>query len=161
MFVAAHEAGLCRIELPGRTEQAFLEKIQQGFDPSAIHHRAHPFIKELEEQLEGYFSRNLRVFDVPLSWQGTPFQVSVWKELLKIPYGERTSYIELARRIGNPLSVRAVGTANGANPLPIVIPCHRVVGTNGKLIGYGGGLEMKRRLLELESPQAPLKFEWE
>lgn len=101
-------------------------------------------------QLEAYFAGQLEEFDLELAPQGTPFQKQVWQELERIPYGTTISYGELAERIGNPKAVRAVGTANGANPLPIVIPCHRVIGADGSLTGYAGGLELKEALLALE-----------
>jgi methylated-DNA-[protein]-cysteine S-methyltransferase len=107
-------------------------------------------------ELRAYFAGELHDFDLVLDPQGTPFQLSVWKRLTEIPYGETISYGELARRIGNPNASRAVGLANGTNPIPIVIPCHRVIGSNGKLTGYGGGLETKERLLALERKQLPL-----
>lgn len=107
------------------------------------------------EQLDSYFAGDLRDFDLPLHPQGTAFQRKVWAALAKIPYGETISYLELAHRMGNPNSVRAVGLANGRNPLPIVVPCHRVVGSNGALVGYAGGLPIKRALLALEGALAP------
>ena len=100
-------------------------------------------------QLTDYFAGNLRSFDLPLKLAGTPFQLAVWRALQDIPYGETTSYGELARRVGTPKGSRAVGLANGANPIAIVVPCHRVIGSNGKLTGYGGGLCNKETLLEL------------
>jgi methylated-DNA-[protein]-cysteine S-methyltransferase len=113
-------------------------------------------LAEAIRQLRAYFSGELEKFDLPLSPQGTPFQQKVWSELLKIPYGETTSYGELARRIGNSNANRAVGLANGSNPIPIVIPCHRVIGSNGKLTGYDGGLPIKEKLLALEKRQLRL-----
>ncbi len=107
-------------------------------------------------QLRAYFSGELESFDLPLAPEGTPFQQKVWKELCRIPYGETISYGELAKRIGNPAASRAVGLANGSNPIPIVIPCHRVIGSNGKLTGYGGGLPIKEKLLALEKKQLRL-----
>ena len=107
------------------------------------------------DQLDAYFAGHLQSFDLPLRPQGTAFQRKVWAALLEIPYGETISYLELARRIGNPNSVRAVGLANGKNPLPIVVPCHRVIGSNGALVGYGGGLPIKRALLALEGAFSP------
>jgi methylated-DNA-[protein]-cysteine S-methyltransferase len=104
----------------------------------------------VSQQLEAYFAGQLEQFDLELAPRGTPFQLKVWKELERIPYGTTISYQELAERIGNPKAVRAVGTANGANPLPIVIPCHRVIGADGSLTGYGGGLDKKEALLTLE-----------
>ena len=115
--------------------------------------RAAPF-REALGQLRAYFKGTLRDFDLPLAPEGTAFELKVWKALLKIPYGRTISYGELARRIGNPNASRAVGLANGRNPLPIVIPCHRVIGSNGKLTGYGGGLDTKRWLLTLEGALA-------
>lgn len=108
-------------------------------------------------QLEEYFAGTRRVFDLPLDLVGTPFQQQVWQALCAIPWGQTISYGELARRIGNPAAVRAVGLANGRNPVSIIVPCHRVIGANGSLTGYGGGLPNKRFLLELEGalPAAP------
>jgi len=108
-------------------------------------------IQETIRQLQAYFEKKLFEFDVPLNPEGTPFQMEVWRELRKIPYGKVISYGELARRIGNPKASRAVGAANGSNPIPIIIPCHRVIGNNGKLIGYGGGVPIKEALLRLEN----------
>jgi methylated-DNA-[protein]-cysteine S-methyltransferase len=107
-------------------------------------------VRETVRQLKAYFSRKLTRFDLPLSPEGTPFQLAVWRELERIPYGEVISYGELARRIGKPKASRAVGAANGANPIPIVVPCHRVIGSNGTLTGFGGGLPIKGKLLALE-----------
>lgn len=108
-----------------------------------------PF-RQVAAQLGAYFAGRLDRFDLELSPEGTPFQKRVWKQLAKIPYGETISYGQLARRIRQPTASRAVGAANGANPLPIVLPCHRVIGSSGKLVGYGGGLSIKRQLLRLE-----------
>jgi methylated-DNA-[protein]-cysteine S-methyltransferase len=102
-------------------------------------------------QLKEYFAGRRRHFDVPLESIGTPFQRAVWQQLTQIPYGSSTSYGEIARRLGHPLASRAVGRANGANPWPIVVPCHRVIGANQSLTGFGGGLGIKRRLLLLEA----------
>ena len=117
-------------------------------DP-ATEERAEPF-REVTRQLTAYFEGSLKEFDLELAPQGTPFQLRVWEELQRIPYGETISYGELAQRIGNPSASRAVGAANGRNPIPIVIPCHRVIGAGGSLTGFGGGLEVKRALLDLE-----------
>ena len=112
--------------------------------------------KEPIHQLQAYFAGELENFDLPLGPEGTPFQQKVWNELCRIPYGETISYGELAKRIGNPNASRAVGLANGSNPIPIVIPCHRVIGSNGKLTGYGGGLPIKEKLLAVEKKQLRL-----
>ncbi len=123
-----------------------------------------PFLKR---QLEAYFSSNLRDFNIPMHADGTEFQRRVWKELQKIPYGQAISYLELARRLGDEKCIRAAARANGANPIAILIPCHRVIGSDGSLVGYAGGLDMKEFLLRLEGvlpkapPQPRLPLEWE
>jgi methylated-DNA-[protein]-cysteine S-methyltransferase len=108
-------------------------------------------LRNVVRQLREYFAGRRRCFDIPLEPTGTPFQRAVWQELTRIPYGASTSYGEIARRIGHPLASRAVGRANGANPWPIVVPCHRVIGANRSLTGFGGGLAIKQRLLLLEA----------
>jgi len=106
--------------------------------------------REPVRQLEAYFGGSLRAFNLKLEPEGTPFQLTVWRALQSIPYGKTASYADIARGIQKPQAVRAVGAANGRNPLPIVIPCHRVIGSDGRLTGYGGGLSIKEALLELE-----------
>lgn len=101
-------------------------------------------------QLAEYFAREREAFDLPLAPRGTPFQRDVWAALARIPYGVTKSYLELASELGNPKATRAVGLANGQNPISIILPCHRVLGSDGKLVGYGGGIERKRLLLDLE-----------
>lgn len=112
--------------------------------------RETPLLAEGKGQLLEYFSGKRREFDLPLAPRGTSFREKVWAALCDIPYGETITYGQLAQRIGNPKAVRAVGQANHHNPIPIIIPCHRVVGADGSLTGYGGGLELKKALLELE-----------
>jgi methylated-DNA-[protein]-cysteine S-methyltransferase len=107
-------------------------------------------MRETIRQLRLYFAGELRQFDLPLELIGTDFQKRVWNALLTIPYGETRSYTEIALQIGAPRAVRAVGAANGRNPIPIIVPCHRVIGASGSLVGFGGGLEWKRKLLDLE-----------
>ena len=114
-----------------------------------------PFV-EVIRQLQAYFRGDLREFDLPLAMEGTEFQLRVWNVLREIPYGETISYAQLAERIGNPKAVRAVGLANGSNPIPIIVPCHRVIGSDGSLTGFGGGLATKKMLLELETRQMRL-----
>ncbi len=111
---------------------------------------------EVIRQLQAYFRGELRQFDLPLALKGTQFQRRVWNALREIPYGETISYLQLAERIGSPKAVRAVGLANGSNPIPIIVPCHRVIGSDGSLTGFGGGLSTKKKLLELESKQLSL-----
>lgn len=110
-----------------------------------------PLLSEASAQLTAYFSGHLRSFSLPLAPQGTRFQRQVWQALQQLTYGERCSYRDIALRLDNPLAVRAVGAANGRNPIPIVIPCHRVIGANGRLTGYAGGLERKAWLLQHEA----------
>ena len=114
-------------------------------------HAARGPVGEAIRQLRDYFAGRRTGFDLPLAPEGTPFQRAVWRQLQDIPYGATISYGELARRVGNPKASRAVGSANGANPIPIVIPCHRVIAADGKLGGFGGGLPVKRALLALEA----------
>ena len=118
----------------------------------------HPVLVETEHQLGEYFAGKRRAFDLELDAAGTDFQKSVWNALRKIPYGETRSYGDIARQLGDVKAVRAVGAANGRNPIPIVVPCHRVIGASGRLVGFGGGLEAKERLLQLERGQAAFNF---
>jgi methylated-DNA-[protein]-cysteine S-methyltransferase len=113
---------------------------------------------DVRAQLREYFAGERSTFDIAMHLEGSAFQRTVWHALTEIPYGETISYGELARRIGRPDLARAVGTANGQNPIAVIVPCHRVIGANGKLVGYGGGLDNKRRLLELESGVLPLAY---
>ncbi|WP_353721096.1 methylated-DNA--[protein]-cysteine S-methyltransferase [Dyadobacter sp. 676] len=112
----------------------------------------HPLLLETERQLNEYFTKKRKTFSLPLDFVGSEFQKQVWEALLTIPFGETRTYGDIARQIGNPDSVRAVGGAANKNPIPIIAPCHRVVGANGKLVGFGGGLENKALLLDLEAP---------
>ena len=120
-----------------------------GLPPGAAR-RETPLLKEAFRQLEAYLAGGLKTFALPLAPAGTPFQRRVWAVLETVPYGETWSYKQVAAAIGNPKATRAVGMANNRNPIAIVIPCHRVIGADGTLVGYGGGLDLKRRLLELE-----------
>jgi methylated-DNA-[protein]-cysteine S-methyltransferase len=146
LLLAADAHGLVGIGLPRR---GAAQRAPEGSEPAA------PKLHGARRQLEEYFAGTRQVFDLPLHPCGTAFQLEVWGALLAIPYGETTSYAEIARRIGRARAVRAVGAANGANPLPIVVPCHRVIGSHGDLTGYGGGLPAKRWLLAHERRHAP------
>lgn len=147
LLLVADESGLREAWFEhGRTPPVVDPSWRQGGEP----------LNEPIRQLRAYFCGELQDFDLPLKPEGTPFQLRVWDLLTAIPFGETISYGELARRAGNPAASRAVGLANGTNPIPIVIPCHRVIGSNGKLTGYGGGLETKRWLLEFERKQLGL-----
>lgn len=116
----------------------------------AVKDKNHPMLLETEKQLENYFAGNLKNFFLKLHFMGTEFQKKVWQALLTIPYGETRTYGEIAKQIENPKAVRAVGAASGKNPIAIIAPCHRVIGSNGKLTGFAGGLQAKAYLLELE-----------
>jgi methylated-DNA-[protein]-cysteine S-methyltransferase len=152
-FYTTMTSPLGEILLAGNEQQITDINFQEGTHPLTL--RAdwchdHEVFAAAIAQLQAYFAGELQTFDLLLAPAGTPFQQTVWQALQTIPYGETISYAELAERIGNPKAVRAVGAANGRNPIPIIIPCHRVIGSNGQLTGYGGGLPIKEALLSLE-----------
>jgi len=132
------------------------ESSKRSTPPQAEWKQNRAAFAEVIRQLQAYFRGELKEFDLPLAMEGTAFQLRVWNELRAIPYGETISYAQLAERIGNPQAVRAVGAANGSNPIPIIVPCHRVIGSDGSLTGFGGGLPTKKMLLELENRQLSL-----
>ncbi len=147
------DSPLGRLLLAGDAAGLRLLGLQAGTQPVVIDpqwQRDETAFVEAAVQLEEYFAGARRRFDLELAPEGTPFQREVWQALITIPYGETRSYGEVARQIGRPKAVRALGAANGRNPLPILVPCHRVIGADGGLAGYSGGLEIKNRLLELE-----------
>ena len=151
--LAATAAGLVRIALPtgsGAGFRGWLNVHVPDADPIATT----PALDEASAELQAYFAGSLREFKVPLDLRGTEFQTRVWRALATIPFGQTWSYAELAKRVGSPKGFRAVGAANGANPLAIVLPCHRVIASDGGLGGYAGGLECKRRLLAFEKGRA-------
>ncbi|MCH9651073.1 MAG: methylated-DNA--[protein]-cysteine S-methyltransferase [Deltaproteobacteria bacterium] len=152
LLLVVDEAGaVVRIDFPkGRSAQKIRLDAEQEDDLEEAPDR----LAHLRLQLDEYFAGDRTAFELELNAQGTPFQKSVWDRLVQIPYGETTSYGILSQQIGNPSASRAVGGANGANPISIVVPCHRVVGSNGSLTGFGGGLEAKRLLLDLEASQS-------
>ena len=138
------EDSVDRIDLPNRAAEAPNPAwvASNGALPAAL--------AKAKRQIKEYFAGGRREFDLPLALEGTDFQRRVWAELRRIPFGETISYGELAARVGKPTASRAVGAANGRNPLPVVVPCHRVIGSSGRLVGYGGGLPTKQALLDLE-----------
>ena len=154
LFLAASRQGLVALEfdarLPGqqsiRPNPRHLREEQKDFTFESAARLMRPYVNELEE----YFAGERRDFTFPLDLRGTDFQRSCWRALLAIPYGETRSYGDIARAVGKPNAFRAVGMANNRNPIAIVVPCHRVIASDGTLCGYGGGLDVKRRLLELE-----------
>ncbi|MGA2136803.1 MAG: methylated-DNA--[protein]-cysteine S-methyltransferase [Bryobacteraceae bacterium] len=144
LAITASDTGIRAIDLHATTE------------PTGQERPSNPFLRKAAAQLRAYFAGELRDFELPLDMQGTEFQKRVWDRLLSIPYGETRSYSHVAHAIGTPKAVRAVGAANGRNPVPIVVPCHRVIGAGGSLTGFGGGLPMKRFLLDLEARHSHL-----
>jgi O-6-methylguanine DNA methyltransferase len=147
--IAFTEKGVCRIALPRESEEGFFRWLRAHFgSQNVIEDRGKN--EGVLAELESYLAGELRGFESTLDLRGTEFQIKVWKEVKTIPYGATCSYRDIAERIGHPRAYRAVGAANRANPIPIIIPCHRVIGSDGSLRGYGGGLTMKERLLHLE-----------
>lgn len=154
MIYATIDSPIGELLLLGDGESLHGLYMQAGRHPVRINpswQRDDEAFADTRRQLEEYFAGERSAFDIKLHMDGTAFQRTVWHALTEIPYGETISYGELAKRIGRPDRARAVGTANGQNPIAVIVPCHRVIGANGKLVGYGGGLDDKRRLLELES----------
>ena len=151
LYLAATEAGLCSLTLPNGTFEALRERVAKSIPGAQLVESAEqmePYTRQLSEYLRGERSE----FTLPLDLRGTPFQVAVWNALCRIPYGETRSYAEIAQDVKRAKAVRAVGAANGANPVAIIVPCHRVIGKDGSLTGYtSGGLLVKARLLQLEA----------
>ena len=153
MFYYVLQSPVGRLLLVGNRDGLTRLQFQDGKHPQPIHDQWKKDRRAFEDvisQLEDYFDGRRKRFSVKLSQEGTDFQQRVWKALKSIPYGETVSYGDIAKQIGNPQASRAVGAANGNNPISIIVPCHRVVGHNGKLVGFGGGLPIKQSLLELE-----------
>jgi len=146
LLIAATDLGICGIYF----EEHRHFKGKQGWQHAFADSPAQDHLSRASRQLDAYFARELTDFDVPLDLQGTAFQQSVWQALYKIPFGKSVSYAQQARQLGNPKALRAVGSAIGKNPVSIIVPCHRVIGTSGAVTGYAGGLERKRFLLALE-----------
>jgi O-6-methylguanine DNA methyltransferase len=150
LHLAATDRGICGLSFVESTLQ-FLTEMARATGIEEWDRDSGPVLNQAAAQLDEYFNTRRREFQLPLDLHGTPFQQKVWNALLDIPYGKTRSYAELARSIGAPKAFRAVGAANGANPIAIIIPCHRVISSGGGLGGYGGGVPLKKRLLELES----------
>ena len=149
-ILGSYEGQLCLCDFRYRKMRASVDnRIQRGLNAAFVEQND-AVLEQTKSQLEEYFLGERSVFDIPLLLVGTDFQKSIWHALEGIKYGETATYLDLALSIGNENAVRAVGNANGANGLAIIIPCHRIIGSQGELIGYGGGLSLKKRLLELE-----------
>lgn len=159
MFYTNYESPVGKLLLVGDGEhlhQVHFENGKHAPPPMREWKESRRPFEEVIRQLKAYFRREREEFEVSLAMEGTAFQRSVWEELRRIPYGETISYGQLAERIGKPKAIRAVGAANGSNPIPIIVPCHRVIGSDGSLTGFGGGLPTKKKLLELENRQLKL-----
>ena len=159
MHYTTHDSPVGSLLLIGREDALCGVHFPNGRHPVTVQpdwiEDAAPFA-EVCRQLDAYFAGELKAFDLPLKPEGTDFQQRVWQQLRLIPYGETISYGELARRVGDPHASRAVGAANGRNPISIIVPCHRVIGSSGSLVGFGGGVETKRRLIDHEREHAGL-----
>ncbi|GGD87607.1 methylated-DNA--[protein]-cysteine S-methyltransferase [Paenibacillus nasutitermitis] len=156
LVLMATDSGLCKIEFGGFAQRE--DKLRnwinswfpKGTGIAQDQPAEHVILKEAEAQLKRYFAGELQIFTVKLDMRGTPFQTRVWQALLEVPYGESRSYKHIAGAIEQPKAVRAVGGANNRNPVPLIVPCHRIIGAGGAMVGYGGGLDIKTSLLELE-----------
>jgi methylated-DNA-[protein]-cysteine S-methyltransferase len=149
IYVASTEKGVCKVSVPRQTKRDFFRWLRDNFDDSEVADNKSRN-REVIDQLTRYFNGKLAKFTMNIDLIGTPFQVRVWKELGKIPYGTTISYKQLAKRLGTSRGFQAVGRANAANPVPIIVPCHRVLGTDGSLVGYASGVKTKEFLLKLE-----------
>lgn len=149
IYIASTDKGVCKITIPKESKKDFFNWLEKHFETDLIVDNKSRN-KDYIDQLTRYLNGKLVEFTFPIDLVGTPFQVRVWKALLKVPYGTTISYRQLAKRVGVPKGFQAVGKANGSNPLPIIIPCHRVIGSDGSLIGYASGVKTKEFLLRLE-----------
>lgn len=156
LIIGTTSKGCCLLEFKDRHSLLDIKSRYKKWYQVDCVEGSHPTLDNLESELKDYFNGDLRKFSIPLDLRGTAFETSVWNELLTISYGETRSYNDIAKAIGKPLASRAVGRANGNNPAAIVVPCHRVIASNGKLHGYGGGLWRKEKLLALESQKKNL-----
>lgn len=152
-IVVSCKTGICKISLPNTASKTVFTWINQYYD--SYEKKRTKIIDDAIKELNQYFRRKRKKFSTPIQLHGTPFQKKVWKALQKISYGETTTYGEIAQQIKKPNAARAVGRAIGRNPIPIIVPCHRVIGAQGDLVGYGGGLPLKQKLLRLEKTLPP------
>ena len=158
MVFGSTEKGLCLLDFKYRKSfPRILKRIHEYYGDS-VSYGTSQFITLAETELEKYLHGDLKIFTVPLDIRGGPFQLKVWNALLQIKYGKTASYLDIAKKIGKPAAVRAVANANGQNSIAIIIPCHRVIGSDGSLTGYGGGIKIKKKLLDLESENGSKKI---
>ena len=150
LILGSFEGKLCLLDFRYRKMRKSVdERIKKGLNAKFVENNTE-IIERIQAELVEYFHGNRKEFDVPLQMVGTDFQKSVWEALLRVPFGTTSTYLQLAKNINNEKAVRAVAAANGANSMAIIIPCHRIIGSNGELVGYAGGLPIKKRLLKLE-----------
>jgi O-6-methylguanine DNA methyltransferase len=154
MVAAEFDSKLCLLEFVDGSARNHLKPFEKYCDTKAVEEDS-PVLAKVAKQLSAYFDGKLKAFDLPLVFVGTEFQKSVWSELIEIPYGKTVNYSWIAARVGRQNAFRAVGQANGSNPISIVVPCHRVIGKSGQLVGYGGKMWRKKWLLELEGALQP------
>ena len=158
MILGSFDGSLCLLDFRYRKMRTTVDsRIKKGLNAEFIE-REDEILAKTKQQLDEYLAGDRKEFDVPIITVGTDFQLSVWEALMKVPYGTTSTYLQLAKDINNPKAVRAVANANGANAIGLIIPCHRIIGTNGKLVGYGGGLAAKKRLLKLENDKSSELF---
>lgn len=150
LILGSYQDQLCLCDWKYRTQRTQIDQRIMKFLDTTIEEEHCDFLEEVEAQLDAYFERRLSIFKLPLLFCGTEFQQSVWEQLLTIPYGKTTTYLELAKALDNTDAIRAVAAANGANATSIIVPCHRVIGSDGELVGYAGGLNAKKKLLQIE-----------
>jgi len=150
ILLGSYDGKLCLADWKYRKMRTSIDKrLQKGLKAEYVEESSEVIVETMK-QLDAYFANERKLFDIPLLMVGTDFQKSVWQGLMKIPYGTTASYLELSKKIGNEKAVRAVASANGANAISIMIPCHRIISSDGSLAGYAGGLATKKKLLELE-----------
>ena len=150
-ILGSYDGKLCMLDYRYRKKRESVDSRLKKLLNAEYVEKDDSILKETRKQLDEYFMMKRKIFDIPLLMVGSEFQKSVWKALLQIPYGKTASYLELSKTVGNEKAVRAVANANGANAIGIIVPCHRIIGANGKLTGYAGGLPLKKKLLELEN----------
>lgn len=150
LIIGAYENEVCLCDWRYRKQRETLDQRIQKFLGTEYEEGEADILEQLKAQLKEYFNSKRQSFDIPLKLCGTDFQQRVWEELLKVPFGKTVSYLELSKRLGDQKAIRAVAAANGANAISILIPCHRIIGSNGELTGYAGGLSAKKKLLQLE-----------
>ena len=158
MVFGSTEKGLCLLDFKYRKSfPGILKRINEYYGNS-ITYGTSKFIELAENELERYLQGDLKSFTTPLDFRGSPFQLEVWSALLQIKYGKTASYLDIAKKIGKTTAVRAIANANGQNSIAVIIPCHRIIGSDGSLTGYGGGIKIKKKLLDLESGNGSKKI---